>query len=360
MSKINSRQLLGGETPTPPQNKSRASARGFSQKRQKKPMKSNITNKVKSTHASAITPADSQSDDEEGDSSAIEEQKSTGEEPDAFALSDAQQQVFNGAAVRLTGHELEEHDMFKDVSMTDEEQAVAGAQQSRNGIDDNDYADVEYVSDSDESQDGADERSILRSAERDLIGEFERTEQRRNASTVTFDMNGMALHEDEALARRLSLHGSDSQNDEFGFPINLDIDPFEGLAKDDNKYEDMCYEAESALWRMPETVRSREGSDPAATLQKRVRFEDVFSTGSSRSNSEDANDAFPDLFTALDDPGVMQSIALGMEQDSSLHHADFGDAESFFDFEDEDEKLAFEVDEESDSDDDRSSYDCMS
>lgn len=357
MSKTISQKLSDGDMQPPPQKKSQGSARDFTHKKHKKPLKSNITNKVKSRRSEVVTPGDSEDDDGEGDSSAIEEQKSAVDEPDALALSGAQQQAVVPAARRLAGHKSIEADMFNDTDMTEDIQAVAGAENDGAGSDDDDYADVENVSNSEESEDEVDERNILRSAERDLIDEFERTEERRNANTVAFDMNDMTLQEDEALARRLSLQGSDSQNDEFGLVIDMNEDPFYGFPKDDSIYADMWNEAESALWRMPETIRGREGSDPSTTTQKRVRFEETFSRSSSKSDSEDPGEAFPDLFTASDDPMVKQKIALGMEHDTGMH--DFPDTDSFYDFEDEDEKLAFEVDEGSDSDDDLSSDDCM-
>ena len=359
MAKVTTPQFSEGELQTPRKNH-HSSMRGSSNKSHKKPTKSNITNKVKSRQSGSAVIDDGQSDDENGDSSAIEEQQDTTEEPDAFALSGAQQS-FDEAAKRLAGHEFGDQDMFENMSMTASSQAMAGATRDGYGSDDDDYADVENVSDSEVSGaegDEDDERSILRSVEKDLIDEFERTEQRQNANIMMMDMNDMALDEDEALARRLSLQGTDGQTDEFGFAVNMNEDPFYGFSKNDNVYNDMWNEAESALWRMPQPARARESSDPASTTQKRVRFEEIHSRDSSRSDSEDPNESFPDIFAASDDPVVKQRIAFGLEQDDGFLQNDFADAESFYDFEDEDEKLAFEVDEESDSEDDLSSYDC--
>ena len=321
-------------------------------------MKSNITNKVKSRH-SGNPPASSEdeSDGDEGDGGTIDEQPDSAEEPDVFALSSARQHEFD-AARRLAGLEGEDDDMFQDMEINDATQAVAGDEFKIDGSEDNDYVDVDDVSDSDASDGENDELHVLQSAERDLIDEFERTEQRRNANTVTNDMSEMAIHEEEALARRLSLQANDSQVDEFGFEINMNEDPFFGLAKNDNLYADMWNEAESALWRMPETVRTREQSDPSSTTQKRVRFFEPDSRESSSSGTEDPNESYPDLFAASDDPLVKQRIALNLEQDIAVNGKDFADADSFYDFADEDEKLAFQLDEQSDSEDDMSSYDC--
>ena len=177
---------------------------------------------------------------------------------------------------------------------------------------------------------------------------------------MTFDLNEMALHEDEVLARRLNLRGDDSQTTELDLGIDVSEDPFFGLSRDTNEYNEMWNAAESALWRMPETARTRENDEPGTGNQKRVRFhEEMDFRSPSRSDSEDPNEAFPDLFAvAADDPIIKQQIALGMKHDYGIQEDEVNDAESFYDF-DEDEKLAFEIDEESDSAGDLSGNDCM-
>ena len=360
MAKPASQTNRHGDMKTSRQKKMNGSDTGSSRKRRTRPIRSNITNKVKTRRSEDVTPSIDQGEDDDGDSSAIEDDQSAADEPDAFALPDTQSQDSSKATQRLAGHEPEGDEMFQDMSKADIMQSTEDTDCILDVNEDEDYADVDNVSDSEESDyDEADESSILRSAEQDLIDEFEKTEERRNANAMTIDMNEMALDEDEALARRLSLHGSDSQNDEFSLAINMNEDPFYGFSKDENTYKDMWNEAESALWRMPETVRDRENSDPSATTQKRVRFEEALLGSPTRSDSEDPNEAFPDLFAALDDPMVKQRIALRMGENIDLQQNEFAYAESFYDFEDEDEKLAFEVDEESDSDDEMSSYNCM-
>ena len=139
----------------------------------------------------------------------------------------------------------------------------------------------------------------------------------------------------------------------------MNEDPFLGLMKHGHLYNDLWNEAESAIWRMPETIRQHQGGDANGTTQKRVRFEETQSRDTSIASSEDPNDAFPDLFAASDDPAVKERLALAVDQEIDFPQ-NYDDAESVYDFEDDDEKFAFEVDENSDSEYDSSSYDCMS
>ena len=330
------------------------------QKSGKKPMKSNITNKVKPRHTAGTPPAgDSQNEDDEGDSSAVEEHRNAADEPDVFALSGAPRLRVDEAAQHLAGHKSRDEDMFHAVVWDDTPQAFAGAECDPNESDE-DYADVENVSDSDESETDQDDRGILRSAEQDLIDEFERTEQRRNASSMANDLNDLDLQEDTAIARHWN---SQSIGNIFGIDeVNMDEDPFFGLQNDDSLYKDMLDDAEFAIWRMPDSLRDREDSNPSSATQKRVRFEEEQSGRSSLASSdgtEDPGEAFPDLFAAADDPAVKHQLSLSHEQDVASQQHDLVDTESFYDFEDEDEKLAFQLEEGSDSDDDMSSYHCM-
>ena len=355
MSKSTSQKLSHGDMQKKPQ----SIAQNSSRKTPKKPMKSNITSKMRTGRTEVVTPGDVEGEDDEGDSSATEEHDDTAEDPDVSALPGAQRQPGGETGKRLAGHDRKQPDMFSDIGVTDDTQTVAGADEEEyEGSDEDDYEDVEDVTDDEQSADEVEERNILRSAERDLIGEFERNEQRRNATVMTSDMTLMALDEEEALARRLSLQGSDSQTDDFGYPINMDEDPFRGFQKDGDTYRSLWEEAETALWRMPETTRSRESSDPASANQKRVRFQEIEVDSSSGSDSEDPNEIYPDLLDAAEVPNLEHIIALGLAFDAKVDQNGFNDAESFYDFEDEDERLALQVDEESDSDEDLSSSDC--
>ncbi|KAK3724176.1 hypothetical protein LTR37_001301 [Vermiconidia calcicola] len=355
MSKIYPPSISDGDMHTPSHKNSHRKAQGALRDNNKKPMKSNITNKVKSKHAGATPNSDSQGEDDDGDSSAIENTNSADEDADDFALSDDRQHDGREVARRLAGPELEDDDILTDISMTDAEQATGGAEQDNELSDDENYDDVDNVSDS-EGSESETEDNVLRSAEEDLIKEFQKDEQRINAITMTTDMNEMAIHEDEALARRLSLQSSESQTDGPFAPVfDMDQDPFFGLSKDADEYTQMWNDAETALWRMPDTVRDT--SDPITTNQKRVRFEETRSRSSSRSESEDPNDTFPDLLDASDHAGLKQQFELSAETEYGISYGDFHESESFNDFEDDDEKLAFQIDEASDSADETSSYD---
>lgn len=324
-------------------------------KNTKKQSKSNITNKMKARHAQTGATADEgDSDGGEGDPSAIADPAEAIEQPDAFALSGAWRPGAGRAARRLAGYHINDENMFTEAS-----QVIGGAELDDLVSDDDDYAGVENVSDGEDSEADVDESSILMSAEQDLIDEFERTEQRRNTNHVMSSMNGMAINEEQALDRDLDLEGLQDLTWDHLLEVDMDEDPFFGLPKDDTLYNDMWKEAESELWRMPEDVQTHKNSDTPNATQKRVRFEDLQSRSSSISSSEDPNEAFPDLFAAADDPLVTQHLELFMQQDASLLRNGVDDSESFYDFEDEDEKFAFLVDEESDSDDEISSSDCM-
>lgn len=337
-----------------------SSAKPASKKGGKKAFKSNITNKVKaSRNSNSATAGAAESDDEESDSSAIEERATAGEDADVFAPSKGRQQAIGGAERRSAGLRSNSEDMVMS-------EGVMGAQDSTDDDDDGQYADVEDVSDSDMSDDDGDidESRVLRSVESDLIGEFERSEQRREANGVTTAIHGMALDDDEArdiaLAQELSLQDAPPQID-FDFDVNMDEDPFVGLAGDDSIYKAMWDEAEMAMWRRPGPGSPRERNNGT---QKRVRFEEVhdtFSRASSPASSEDGNDAFPDLFASQDDPAIRQRLALDVDDDTGLLPYDWGDTESCYDFDGDEEHLAFRLDEEDDSeesDDDSDLSDC--
>lgn len=341
-------------------------AKTASKKGGKKPLKSNITNKIKSTRSmNSASAGVAESEDDESDSAAIDEHMDADEDGDAFALSNGRQQAVGGAERHSAGPQNKDEDMI----MSDE---MTGAQQSTDEDDDDQYADVEDVDDSeisDDDDDGdLDESRVLRSAEDDLIGEFERSEQRREANGVANAMDGMALHDDEAhdiaLAQELSLQEA-NPHVEFDFEVNMNDDPFVGLTGDDSIYKAMWDEAEMAMWRRP-GLSSPKQRPVANGTQKRVRFEEVrdkFSRESSPASSEDANDAFPDLFASQDDPMVQRHLALDVEDDQGLLPYDWGDLESCYDFDGDEENLAFQLDEEDDSDeseDDSDVSDCKS
>lgn len=333
MSKITSQKSSDRDLQT----KSQSNA----SKRRNKPMKSNITNKMRTRRSEVVSPGDIQDEDDEGGSSASEEHNDETEDPDVTALPDAQPQNGGETGKRLAGHKPTQLDTIEANNMTNDDQAVEGANEETEICDDDDYGDVENISDEGELSDSdSDDVDVLQAAEQDLRDEFELKVERR-------------------LARHLGLHDSESLTDEFGMPINLDADPFHGFARDDSMYSNMMAEAEEGVWGMPKTFRSRESSDPVSATQKRVRFEEVEIDvdDSSGSDSEDPNDAYPDLLDAADVPGLKSMIAQHAELDARFDPNDFSDAESVYDFE-ADERLAIQLDEESDSDDAMSSDEC--
>ncbi|KAK5133400.1 hypothetical protein LTR08_007739 [Meristemomyces frigidus] len=239
-----------------------------------------------------------------------------------------------------------------------EPQAVAGAEidaEKASESGDDDYAGVEDVSDDDDEDISGVPGSpdMLRAAELDLIDEFERTEERQSANDITADMDTMDLQEEsQSTTRRTSISSI------FDLNVNMDEDPFLGLASHDDLYRDMFNEAEDALafWRQPE----RKDSEDSGATKKRVRFMEPHETrsrSSSLSSDEDPGDAFPDLFAAQDDPMLRSRLGLDVDLDADFQN-DYSDAGSCYDFEGEEERLALAIDEEdSDSDEDMGSLD---
>lgn len=352
MSRRGPQRGLNGNVPGRYEAKSgkQMNAQGSKQKSSKMFVKSKTGSKTSKRHVQLAV--DSEGDEDTQGDSASGELLDADREPDVLALSDEIQPGVSASAQRLAGYTSGGMDMFSVAATHDAGDAIGGAEREHEGSDDDDYADVENVSNSDSSEDEGEDDGILQSAEKDLISEFERTEQRRDANAVTNTMSGMALQDDEALAQRLSLQ-IDSEG--FGFEVNMNDDPFLGLPQNDMLYNDMLTDAEIDFWRMPDSKLVRGGSD-LSTTQKRVRFVETKSRSSSESTSEDPDEAYPDLFAEADDPALAPRLALGGESDMLL---DFPDTDSFYDFEDEDERLAFRVDEESDSDDESSDDDCM-
>lgn len=360
MAKTNPAALDFGHAPSHGK-MSYKSGYGPPHKKNKKPLKSNITNKIKSKHIGANDVGEIEDDADGGGGDATEDTLVNEEDPDVLALSGAQQPLFEGAAPRLAGHEEIENDMMIETIIDDFPQAVAGATEDGADYDgdDDDYGGVEDFSDDERSDVG--ETRMLQVAEEDLVKEFKQIEAKRLATMLTENIDTMDLHDiDEADARSLGLlQESNSTSQEDDFFLNQDLDPFFGLSHDTDEYQQMWGAAESAVWRMPETVRSRESSDPTSANQKRVRFEETHETVKSPTPSatededEDPNEYFPDLLTP--EGNAVAQAGLNAFLEGMLPAVDLSDNESFYDFEDADEKLAFQIDEESDSDEDDAS-----
>ncbi|KAK5128350.1 hypothetical protein LTR85_003018 [Meristemomyces frigidus] len=332
-----------------------------------------MLNTKKAAHQSSATTAkaahgsesrsrgvDLDSDADDDDSSAIEDTEDEGEgEPNGVALSDAERRISGDNEQRLAG--LEAGDMFMD----DAAQGVAGAEMDDGESEDDDYAGVEDVSDDEDSVDEPHSKNALRAAEQDLIDEFERTEERRDATSMTADMDTMFLQDNShPRVRRLSLTSNGTLPDAFDLNINMDDDPFLGLASHDSLYQDMFNEAEDTLasedalasWRQPE----RKDSEDSVGTKKRVRFMEPHETrsrSSSLSSEEDPSGGFPDLFDPQDDAMLRSRFGIDVDLDASFQH-DYSDTGSYYDFEGEEERLALQIDdEESDTDADTSSLD---
>lgn len=326
---------------------------------------SNTTTKNARSPGGHVPGGDVELEGEEEDSSADDDTSDEEEgEPNGLALSGAQNWNSTEKGERLAG--LNAGDMF----MNDAFQAVAGAEMDDQESDDDDYAGVEDVSDDEEFVEEPNSKNALRAAEQDLIDEFERTEERRDATNMTADMDTMLLQEinDSPQTRRSSLSSTASLPDAFDLNINMDDDPFLGLASHDSLYQDMFNEAENliaaqdalASWRQPE----RDDSEEYVGTKKRVRFMEPQETQETRSRSsslsseeEDPSVAFPDLFDPQDDALLRSRFGIDVDLDASFQH-DYSDTGSYYDFEGEEERLALEIDdEESDTDDDLSTFD---
>ncbi|KAI6887881.1 hypothetical protein KC360_g373 [Hortaea werneckii] len=288
-------------------------------------------------------------EDDSDDSSAMsDDDEDETDQTDGMALSGTQD-----SREHLAG--LKADDMFSG----DASQAVAGASMSStNASSDDDYAGVEDISDDEGSVKASD---MLRAAEEDLIDEFERTEERRNANSMTSDMDTMYLRDDDDLLRDLGLADNASQPGSFG-PFDLDVDmnadPFAGHGFGDSQYQELYNDAENALsgWRT-----ERNNSEDSMEMKKKVRFQEpheVRSRSSSLSSidDQDPNDAFPDLFDAHDDPSLRANFGLDQDVDAGFQN-DYDDTGSCYDFDGDDERLALEIDEESDTDDASSDLD---
>ena len=86
-------------------------------KNRKKPMKSNITSKMRTRRAEVVTPGNGQDEDDEADSSANEEHDDANEDPDVSALPGAHSQSGGETEEHLAGHKSKDQN----------EDAVGGA-----------------------------------------------------------------------------------------------------------------------------------------------------------------------------------------------------------------------------------------
>ncbi|GAB7361986.1 hypothetical protein MBLNU230_g2022t1 [Neophaeotheca triangularis] len=344
---------------------------------------------------------------EEGDSSKFGNQDGSVDKPDAHALPGAPMNGAQAASSRLAGqlHGFGEgassgsltptvlstqkgiadttlaDSPLSDVSMEEVDQAIEGASKvsEEDGDEDDAYEGLDSMSDSGNSQ--MDEQELEQSAEKELAKMYERREARRVAKALfKEDEDAMPTSQvsEGANATETAVEDEDDAEldyteDPFGgidantamemFPYDKHEDPLglgQGLGMAEFSFEDQLDD-----WRRDDFDQERRESQQSAGMPKRVRFEDdVFSRSSSFSNNsdddeeQDPNDAFPDLFMSQDDPLMQQRLAMVDQEDAAADrefNADNNsDAGSYWDFDDED-KMAFEMDQESESDDSSSS-----
>ncbi|QIW95057.1 hypothetical protein AMS68_000575 [Peltaster fructicola] len=347
--------------------RSTASARQTSSKAGKTYLKSALrTTKSNTTETSSDYDSndDDANDDSEHDGSEEEgdeqdEEEDSASEPDEEILSRSYPFDFDNDG-SLTGTEDDmDIDMMqprstiglefeKSMELADAHASV-GAQDSDN----EDYDGVNAVSE-EEADDDQSEVDVLREAEQDLIAEFEETEYTRTPATdslATADMDQLDH------SRRVSFDdGEDGLALLSGF--NMNEDPFQGAAFMSDTWGSLWENAELGIWRKP----GADNEMPAITnnnnnnRQKRVRFQEstaalarIASNSSSESSDDEEADQFPDIFMDQADPKIQQILARDADSEWNGLSTNGSDVESVYDFEDDADRFAFELDEDSGS-----------
>lgn len=310
---------------------------------------------------SGLTSNDDEQDGSAGtDGSANEGRASAEDEADVVALSGVAKLTMEPTE-HLAGESpsdaLQDDDMMflDDVDMMDSTPGSEGADDlsAKDFEIDDDYTGLEAISDDERSGEEI-EKDMLKAAETDLRQEYLEQEASM-ARQQESDWFAEELNEAGYRSRNFSI-GSD-EDDPFGLsaPLNLNEDPFQGAQLFDSQWQGLMDDAELNLWRMPHSDRPREDSFNSTDRPKRVRFAEgaPLSRSSSRSSSgssddeDDNNNQYPDIFMDQDDPKIQQLLAQD-RGDADMN--DYGsDAGSVYDFEDDADRFAFEMDEESDS-----------
>ncbi|KAK5107391.1 hypothetical protein LTR62_001295 [Meristemomyces frigidus] len=306
--------------------------------------------KTSSTFKGAVTGGGDEAED--NDSSADE---AADDETSEVALLGA-----DTSEQHLAGLDDDEDD---EMFMSDAEDAVLGAAQS--DVDDDDYTGAAELSDEDDIADEHDDRAVRRALEQDLKAEFVPWEQSRNTASISASMDAMFLQEDQRLANELGLGGGHSANDlSLDFDVNMNDDPFVGLAPSDSLYRDMYDDANREyLLTQADNPLARHNSEESTETKKRVRFAEPQemrsrSASASSADEQDPNDIFPDLFDVQDDPALRQQFGLDVNVDASFQFDFNDDAGSVYDFDGDEERIALALDDdESDSDQLSSNYD---
>lgn len=325
--------------------------------------------------SSESTNSGSQQDGADADGESGEASAAAQDEADAEALSgvakltvESNEHLAGEPSSDMTQNDdmmfLDDVDMMDTMDMS----VNGGAEESdvKSLEDDDDYTGLDAISDDDDEREGEEiEKDMLRAAEADLRQEYLETETERTMQEEQ-DWYAEELNQAGYRSRNLSI-GSDDY-DPFGLaaPLNLDDDPFQGAQLFDSEWQGLMDDAEMNLWRMPNHDRQREDSFQSNGRPKRVRFAEgaPLSRSSSRSSSgssddEAGDDAYPDIFMDQDDPKIQRLLA--QEQADGDMNGYGSDAGSVYDFEDDADRFAFEMDEESDSTEDGSDSDseCM-
>lgn len=315
---------------------------------------------------SGLASSEDEKDGMGSDSDASEGNASAEDDADAEALSGVAKLTMKPNQ-HLAGNQssdaLQDGDMMflEDVDMMDMmDMSTSGGAEDSDGKsieDDDDYTGLDAISDDDDRSGEEIEKDMLKAAEADLRQEYLETETERTIQEES-DWYAEELNRAGYRSRNLSIASED--DDPFGFsaPLNLDEDPFQGAQLFDSEWQGLMDDAEMNLWRMPNPDRAREDSFQSTDRPKRVRFAEgePLSRSSSRSSSgssdDEADDAYPDIFMDQDDPKIQRLLAQD-RGDGDMAGYD-SDAGSVYDFEDDADRFAFEMDEESDSTEDDS------
>ncbi|CAK4032784.1 Hypothetical predicted protein [Lecanosticta acicola] len=291
---------------------------------------------------------DSGNETAQSDGNANEEQDS--DEEDGFALPGAR---ITGSSVpsRLAGL------VPNDVDMLDDEQDATAGAEDEDDEDDEVYGDVEDISDGDSSD--VEEDGLLRLAADDLRKEYERLEEPSRAMTSEISNMSLAADQEDRTPR----------GDDLDFGLDFSADPFGGLQQHDQLYQEMLadatngffadatdpFGADDALssWREADTGIGGDEAAVTTVTQKKVRFEETASSrASSVSSDDDPREEYPDLFADYDDPASRQRTHSSSMNFDVIHDAD--SEYEHYEFDDDDERVAFEIDAQDDSDTDMS------
>nr|OQO29283.1 hypothetical protein B0A51_04077 [Rachicladosporium sp. CCFEE 5018] len=242
---------------------------------------------------------------------------------------------------------------------SDDEQAVAGAE-DEGSIDEEDYSGLGAVDDDDSQSlvDGAEE-DLLKQAEKDLQQEFEEREdyiRRKKALDVeaTWVTDNLVKADSQ---ERMSSTESD-EDDPLGLDAsyNWNDDPFDGVGLFDPQHQMLADDADLDFWAIANAEMMQETDAQTEARPKRVRFQDISEQsgsgdGDSSDSSEDEADGddehFPDIFMAQDDPKIQQLLA--HDTQDGILSGPASDTGSVYDFEDDADRFAFELEEDTGS-----------